>query len=182
VVHRSISSKSSALPGIPSGRAGAQGRLCRSLRRHTDVHPVRASARPLFAVVLALALASGTFASTNSTATTKIKADWTAFFAGSTSVKQKITLLQNGQSFAAIIKGQASSLMAKSVAAKVSAVTVTSATKAKVHYSLTLGGMPALANQTGVAVLQGGIWKVGDQSFCGLLALEQVKTPACKGA
>ncbi len=180
MAHRSISSKSSAPLGIPSSRAGAQDRLWRGLRRAIGVHPVRGSARPLFAVVLALVLASGTFSSTNSAAAGKIKTDWIAFFAGSSAAKHKIALLQNGQSFAAIIDAQASSSLAKSVAAKVSAVTVTSATKAKVHYSLTLGGMPALTNQTGVAVLQGGTWKVGDQSYCGLLALEQVKTPACK--
>jgi hypothetical protein len=34
-----------------------------------------------------------------------------------------------------------------------------------------LNGKPALANQTGIAVLQGGTWKVGIASFCSLLAL-----------
>jgi hypothetical protein len=123
--------------------------------------------------------------STTSTATrTKIKTDWVTFFAGSTPVKEKIALLQNGESFAQVIKSQATSPLiaplAKSVTAKVATVTLTSATKAKVRYSLDLGGKPALAGQTGIAVLQGGTWKVGDQSFCALLALEQVKAPGCK--
>jgi hypothetical protein len=48
-----------------------------------------------------------------------------------------------------------------------------------VRYSLDLGGKPVLTGQTGIAVLQGGKWKVGDQSFCALLALEQVKAPGC---
>ena len=113
----------------------------------------------MFVVVLVLALASGSFLSTTPAATrTKIKTDWVTFFAGTTSVKQKIALLQNGQSFAGVIKSQASSPtiapLAKSVTATVAAVTLTSATKAKVKYSLDLGGKPALANQTGVAVLQ----------------------------
>ena len=69
--------------------------------------------------------------------------------------------------------------LAASAAAKVSAVTLTSATKATVRYTITIGGQPALANQKGVAVLQAGTWKVGDQSFCALFALEQTKTPAC---
>jgi hypothetical protein len=51
-------------------------------------------------------------------------------------------------------------------------VTVTSPTQAKVTYSVLLGGTPALKNQPGVAVLQNGIWKVGDQSFCALLTME----------
>jgi hypothetical protein len=47
-----------------------------------------------------------------------------------------------------------------------------SPTQAKVTYSILIGGSPALSNQTGTAVLQGGTWKVGLASFCGLLALE----------
>jgi hypothetical protein len=138
----------------------------------------------LFVVVLVMALASGSFLSANSASTrTKIKTDWITFFAGSTPVKQKIALLQNGQSFAGVIKSQASSPtiapLAKSVSATVAGVTLTSATKAKVRYSLDLGGKPALTGQTGIAVLQGGTWKVGDQSFCALLALEQTTAPGC---
>jgi hypothetical protein len=139
-------------------------------------------ARPrLLIVVLALVLSSGTLMSTSTTATqAKIKTDWVAFFSGTTTAKHKIALLQNGQSFAAVINEQASNSMSKSSGAKVLSVSVTSKTQAKVRYTITLGGQPALSNQTGVAVLQGGTWKVGDQSFCALLALEQAKTPACK--
>ena len=134
----------------------------------------------MFVVVLVLAVASGSFLSSTPAATrTKIKTDWITFFAGTTSVKQKIALLQNGQSFAGVIKSQAGSPLSKSVTATVASVTLTSATKAKVKYSLDLGGQPALANQTGIAVLQAGKWKVGDQSFCALLALEQTTAPDC---
>ena len=133
-----------------------------------------------FVVVLVLAIASGSFLSTTAAATrTKIKTDWVTFFTGSTPAKQKIALLQNGKTFAGVIDSQASSPISKSVTATVASVTLTSKTKAKVKYSLDLGGMPALSNQTGIAVLQGGTWKVGDQSFCALLALEQTKAPGC---
>ena len=143
----------------------------------------RRSTGRMFVVVLVLVLSSGSLLPASSAATrTKIKKDWVAFFAGSTSAKRKIALLQDGQNFARIISSQASSPVAASVTAKVAAVTVTSATRAKVHYTLDLGGQPALANQTGVAVLQGGTWKVGDQSFCALLALEQVKAAHCPKA
>ena len=141
----------------------------------------RSSPRVMFAVVLALVLSSGTLMSTNTkTAQAKIKTDWVTFFSGTTPAKTKIALLQNGQSFAAVINSQAKgNPLASSAAAKVSAVTLTSATKATVRYTITVGGQPALVNQKGVAVLQAGTWKVGDQSFCALLALEQTKTPAC---
>jgi hypothetical protein len=54
----------------------------------------------------------------------------------------------------------------------VTSVTITSATQAKVIYNILLGGQTALSKQTGVAVYENGTWKVGDASFCGLLALE----------
>ena len=40
-----------------------------------------------------------------------------------------------------------------------------------------LGTTPALTNRSGVAVYQNGTWKVGDASFCGLLALENGGKP-----
>jgi hypothetical protein len=66
----------------------------------------------------------------------------------------------------------------------VTAVTVESPAQAKVIYSILVGGTPELKNQPGVAVYQSGTWKVGDQSFCALLTLENNgKAPtACASA
>jgi len=51
-------------------------------------------------------------------------------------------------------------------------VAVTSATKATVTYNITSsGGSSLLSGQTGTAVYQGGTWKVGDASLCGLFRL-----------
>lgn len=116
-----------------------------------------------------------------------IAANWTAFFSAKTPVSQRVSLLQDGSQFASIISAQAGSGLAASASAKVSKVTVQSATQAKVAYSILVGGTPALTNQTGVAVLQDGTWKVGVSSFCGLLAVEAggstAKLPAaCKAA
>ena len=55
--------------------------------------------------------------------------------------------------------------------AKVTGVTLTSATMATVKYNLTSGGSTLLPNQTGTAVLENGVWKVGDASLCGLIKL-----------
>ena len=114
----------------------------------------------------------------------QIKANWVAFFNPKTPVAKRVSLLQNGQTFASIIKAQASSALASSATSSVNAVTVESATQAKVTYSILVGGTAALKNQPGVAVKQGGVWKVGDQSFCALLTLENNgKAPtACAGA
>jgi hypothetical protein len=50
--------------------------------------------------------------------------------------------------------------------------------------ALALGGKPALSNQIGTAVYQDGTWKVGDGSFCQLLALENggKAPPVCSSA
>lgn len=143
---------------------------------------------PIVAMALALLLASCSSSSSgppasnipnNAATRARIATNWRAFFAGSTAASRKIALLENGQSFAAIIGGQAASPLAKSVTATVSKVTVVAPARATVRYSLSLGGKPALTDQDGVAVLQGGTWKVGTASFCALLTLEQVTTDAC---
>ena len=124
------------------------------------------------------ASASTTAAST-SAAVAQIKANWEAFFNPKTPVAKRVSLLQNGQVFESIIKAQAGSPLASSATSSVSSVTVESPAQAKVVYSILVGGSPALKNQPGVAVYQSGIWKVGDQSFCALLTLENSgKAPA----
>jgi len=143
-----------------------------------------------FCVALVGAAASAGWASTAArpavsaaSAKAKIIADWQAFFSGKTPASRKIQLVQYGQAFAQVIKQQAGSIMAQSVAAKVSSVTLNkSMTQATVVYTITLGGSPALSNQKGTAIFQGGTWKVGARSFCGLLALEgsAKQVPVCK--
>jgi hypothetical protein len=107
-----------------------------------------------------------------------IASNWTAFFSAKTPVNQRVSLLQDGSTFAPIIRAQAGSGLAALASAKVSKVTVQSATQAKVAYSILVSGTPELANQTGVAVLQNGTWKVGVASFCGLLTLENAGSTA----
>jgi len=109
---------------------------------------------------------------TNSGAAATIKANWEAFFNPKTPVAKRVSLLQDGQTFASIINSQAGSGLAASASAKVTKVTLVSPTQGKVTYSILVGGQPALSNQTGVAIKQGGTWKVGVASFCGLLTVE----------
>jgi len=118
----------------------------------------------------ATASSSGQAASGDAKA--QITANWEAFFDGKTSAAKKISLLQNGQKFASIINAQAGSGIATSAGAKVTSVVVNSPAQAAVKYDITLNGTTALANQTGTAVYQDGMWKVGDVSFCQLLKLE----------
>lgn len=116
--------------------------------------------------------ATSASAPAGSAAAQEIAANWTAFFNAKTPVAKRISLVQNGQVFASVIKGQAGSGLASQATAKVTKVTITSPSQATVTYSILVGGQPALTNKTGIAVLQAGTWKVGLASFCGLLALE----------
>ena len=108
----------------------------------------------------------------NSAAVAQITANWEKFFSSSTPVSQKVTLLQNGSTFEAAITAFANFPLASSLGAKVTNVTVNSATSATVTYSITTAsGSTLLPNQKGTAVYQDGVWKVGDASLCGLFKL-----------
>lgn len=101
-----------------------------------------------------------------------IKANWVAFFNAKTPISRRIALLQNGQLFASVIRAQAGSPLAQLASAKVTKVTLTGTDHAGVTYDILAGGQTGLSGQSGVAVYQDGVWKVGDASFCGLLKLE----------
>ena len=126
--------------------------------------------------------ASPSAAASGGNAVAEITANWTAFFDPTTPLAKRISILQNGQMFSAAIQGSSRFPGASTASAKVTKVTVTSPTQAKVTYSILLAGTPVLPNQSGVAVLEGGTWKVGDASFCALLTLENSGKPmaVCK--
>ena len=105
-------------------------------------------------------------------AAAQITANWEKFFDAHTTVAEKVKLLQNGAALEAAIKTFANFPLASGIGAKVTNVTVNSATKAAVTYNLTSSdGSALLSNQKGVAVYQDGTWKVGDASLCGLFTL-----------
>ena len=105
----------------------------------------------------------------NSAAVAEITANWEKFFNASTPTSERVALLQNGSTFAAAITGL--SHLVTGLGAKVTAVTVNSATTATVTYNLTAGGSSLLSGQTGKAVYENGVWKVGDASLCSLIKL-----------
>ena len=117
----------------------------------------------------AAASSSAPAATNTSGAVAQITANWEKFFASSTPVSEKVTLLQNGSVFSGAISGLTS--LVSGLGAKVTGVTLTSPTPATVTYNLTAGGSSLLSGQTGTAVYEGGVWKVGDASLCGLLKL-----------
>ncbi len=128
--------------------------------------PAPASSAP---ATSAPASSSAPAAANTAGAAAEITANWEKFFASSTPVSVKVTLLQNGSVFAPAISGLTS--LVSGLGAKVTGVTVNSATSATVTYNLTAGGSSLLSGQTGTAVYENGVWKVGDASLCGLLKL-----------
>ena len=116
-----------------------------------------------------------------------IKTNWEAFFNSSTPTAKRVLLLENGSQFAAAIAAFSASPLASAVSSTVDSVTLTSSSKANVKYDLTAAGTAVATGQTGTSVLQNGVWKVGDDVFCGLLkqgaSLLNIKVPAaCNSA
>src|SRR5215472_5436843 len=114
--------------------------------------------------------ASTSTASAPAGSTAAITANWETFFNSKTSVAKRVSLLQDGSQFAAIITAQQHSPLAAGLTAKVKSVSNITNTQANVKYDLVVGG--SKVPMTGVAVHQDGTWKVGVATFCGLLHLE----------
>ena len=108
-------------------------------------------------------------AAAGGSAVAQITANWEAFFNPATPNSKRVLLLENGAQFASAISAFSASPLAQSVSSKVDSVSLTSATKANVKYDLTAAGTSVATGQTGTSVLQNGVWKVGDDVFCGLL-------------
>ena len=126
-------------------------------------------------------------AAAGGSAVTQITANWEAFFNPATPNSKRVQLLENGSEFASAISAFSASPLAQSVSSKVDSVSLTSATKANVKYDLTAAGTSVATGQTGTSVLQDGVWKVGDEVFCGLLkqgaSLLNISVPAaCNSA
>jgi len=109
--------------------------------------------------------------SSSASAEAEIKANWEKFFNSSTPTSERVTLLQNGTKFTAAITALAKLPLASGIGSTVTAVTVKSPTSAAVTYNITGNGSTLLSGQSGVAVYQDGVWKVGDASLCALFKL-----------
>ena len=109
----------------------------------------------------------------------QIEGAYVHFFSGKTTVSQRVALLQNGQKFKPVIEAFASNPLAKSASATVSSVTLERGDRARVVYTVKVGGA-ALPKQVGSAVRENGTWKVADSSLCRLVALQGSTPSICK--
>ncbi|MCU1364957.1 MAG: hypothetical protein JWL72_3720 [Ilumatobacteraceae bacterium] len=106
-------------------------------------------------------------ASTIATITT----NWQTFFANTSSVEDRIALLEDGESLRDAVTQRAQDPLMGQATAVVISVELTAPDQATVTYNVLLNGNVALPNAQGTAVLQDGVWKVGSASFCALISL-----------
>lgn len=111
-----------------------------------------------------------------------IKNAYVMLFAPSTPIDTSVSLLQDGTEFRDTLVSEGKTTYAKQASVEVSKVTVTSANRATVTFSVLLNKSPILPNQTGYAVREGGHWKVAGATFCGLLTAQGNPPAACKKA
>jgi hypothetical protein len=142
--------------------------------------------RLAFVLVLTLALAAcgsshkkSSSGPSGPSAQAQIRSAYVKFFAGKTSLSDRVALLQNGSQFRPVIKAFANNPLAKNVSATVSSVALQGRNKAKVVYQVKFAGT-SLPKQTGTAVRQDGTWKVGFASLCKLVSLGGTTPSACK--
>jgi hypothetical protein len=126
--------------------------------------------------VVALAACGG--GGGGSSDTDQIKSAYTTLFSGKSSVPDRVAVLQDGSRFKSVVESFASNPLAKNASAKVFSVTMQGADKAKVVYTVKLGGT-SLTSQTGSAVKQNGTWKVGYLGLCKLVALGGTTPTVC---
>jgi hypothetical protein len=100
-----------------------------------------------------------------------ITANWQRFFLPTTSIPDRVALLENGASLQQALEERAKDPLMQQASAVVKQVDLTAADRATVTYDVLLNGTVALADSQGVAVLQDGVWKVGADSFCALISL-----------
>lgn len=125
---------------------------------------------------------TGTSTTSQTATQNQIRTNWVKFFSGTTDANTKVSLLQNGQAFTQYVQAQSQSPTAQSTTASVANVSLNSDNKtATVTYTISQSGTPVLQNQTGQAILENGVWKVSDASFCQLLQLSGNVPPACPG-
>src|SRR5580700_6369406 len=144
---------------------------CSSSSSSSSSSAASSAAAPAGSPSAIVSSAPASSSSGNSAAVAQITTNWEKFFNASTPLSQRVALLQNGSSFSSAIDSFSKLPLAGGIGAKVTGVTVNSATSATVTYSLVAGSTTLLGGQTGTAVYQDGTWKVGDASLCNLFKL-----------
>jgi hypothetical protein len=103
------------------------------------------------------------------TASQQVKSNWATFFNSKTPNATRLTYLQNGTQLTAVLAAEAASPLSKGTTARVTKVVFAADhNTANITYDILSNGSPSLQNSLGVAVFEGGVWKVSKATFCGL--------------
>lgn len=102
---------------------------------------------------------------------------YTKLFDPATPVDQRKALIQDADKLTTLIDTLLASPMASQVKFQVKDVKV-EGDKATVTYDVLLGANPVVQNQPGPAVKQGGAWKVGAKTVCGMASYVGATAPA----
>ncbi|MGH9129847.1 MAG: hypothetical protein ACRDY2_13040 [Acidimicrobiales bacterium] len=108
--------------------------------------------------------------------TAAVTSAWTKFFNYSTPTATRVSLLQDGTKYKAVISSL-SKLLPKGTSVTVQGVKP-AGTTASVTYSINVGSASLKSGLTGTAVNMNGKWLVSSTTFCGLLALAGATCPA----
>ena len=110
----------------------------------------------------------------------QITTNWERFFLPSTSIADRMSLLENGVALQSALEQRAKDPLQQQASAKVTTIDLDAPGRAVVTYDVSLNGAVALPDAQGVAVLQDGIWKVSADSFCALISLgASAPIPGC---
>ncbi|MGG8407710.1 hypothetical protein ACM614_14360, partial [Streptomyces sp. 12297] len=107
----------------------------------------------------------------------EIEKNWTTFFDPKASTAEKTRVLEDGDTVRPLLEGFATDPNAATSSARVTDVTFTSPTDARVTYDLLVGGAPALPAAKGTAVFQDQVWKVSLKTLCALVRLSGNAVP-----
>src|SRR5262249_14018080 len=91
-------------------------------------------------------------------------------------------LAQRGARVLPVLQRQAAGPLARSSGVRVTQVVRSTENSAAVTFTVLLDGKPVLVDQHGGAVLDNGVWKISANTYCGLLAQQQLTAPPCKGS
>ncbi|MGW6983740.1 hypothetical protein ACWGE1_30575 [Streptomyces sp. NPDC054932] len=107
----------------------------------------------------------------------QIEKNWTAFFDPKTPTEKKAELLQHGDVLELLLDGFSAGSEAAKTSVKVTDVTFTSPTEAKVTYDLRVGDETTLPDSKGTVILEDGVWKVSLKTLCELVELSGAEAP-----
>ena len=173
---------------MPAARAAALGALVASLmisgcssskKAGATSPPATTSAAP--STPVSTSTSAAPVAADAATTAAVTKAYTTLFDANAgVAISAKTAVLQDGPAFGTDILALSKSPLTKGLSVSVTGVSLLTATKAKVQFSLLMSGKVLLAGQSGYALLQSGTWKVAADTLCGLLSLQGTGVPpAC---